>query len=88
MPDCLGRLAVLLIPRARPPVQIRNVGGMFVQQVRLQNVRKEMVVAVPLTAVVERHQEQVLSIKSLEHGFAAVPAGNGIAERATEPVEN
>ena len=63
-------------------MQIRNVFGPLIQQVRLQNVRKELVVAVPLAAVVERDQEQVPSIKSLEHGFAAVPAGNGIAERA------
>ena len=82
MADRLGRLAVLLVPRARPPVQIRNVVGLLVQQVRLQHVREELVVAVPLAAVVERDQEQVPSIKSLEHGFAAVPAGNGIAERA------
>ena len=57
MSDRLGRLAVLLIPRARPPVQIRNVVGLFVEQVRLQHIREELVVAVPLATVVERDQE-------------------------------
>ena len=88
MADRLGRLAVLLVPRARPPVQLRNVVGPLVQQVRLQNVREEVVVAVPLAAVVERDQEQVPSIQRLEHGLAAVPAGNGIAERAAQPVQD
>ena len=57
MSDRLGRLAVLLIPRARPPVQIRNVVGLLVEQVRLQHIREELVVAVPLATVVERDQE-------------------------------
>ena len=57
MSDRLGRLAVLLIPLARPPVQIRNVVGLFVEQVRLQHIREELVVAVPLATVVERDQE-------------------------------
>jgi hypothetical protein len=59
MVDRLGLVAVLLVPDARPLVQLRNVVALLVQQVRLQNVRKQLVLAIPLAAVIERNQKQV-----------------------------
>ena len=86
--DRLGRLAVLLVPRARPPVQVRHLVGLLVQQARLQHVGEEVVVAIPLAAVVERDQEQVAALQRLQHGLAAVLAGDGIAQRAAQPVQD
>jgi hypothetical protein len=43
MADGHGRLAVLLVPRARPPVQVRHLAGLLVEQpVRLmiENLRQ------------------------------------------------
>ena len=86
--DRLGPLAVLLVPRARPPVQVGNVLGLLVQQVRAQHVRKEVVVAIPPAAVVERDHEQVPALQRLQHGLPAVLAGDGIAQRAAQPVQD
>ena len=62
--------------------------GLLVQQARSQHVGKEMVVAIPLAAVVERDQEQVPSIERLQHGLAAVLAGDGIAQWAAQPAQD
>ena len=86
--DRLGRLAVLLVPDARPSVQIGNVVGLLVQQVRLQHVGEEVVVAVPAAAVVEGHQEQVSPLQLGQLGLAAGLPGDGIAQRAAQPVQD
>ena len=86
--DRLGPLAVLLVPVARPPVQLGDVVGLLVQQARPQHVGEEMVIAIPLAAVVERDQEQVPSLQRLQHGLAAVLAGDGIAQWAAQPVQD
>ena len=88
MADRLGRLAIALIPRARSPVQLRHVSGLLVLKTRAQHVCKEMVIAIPAAAVVEWNHEQVASLQRLQHRFAAVLAGDGIAQRAAEPVED
>ena len=69
--DGQGLLAVALVPRARPPVQVRHLPGLLVEQARMQHVSKELVVAVPPAAVVEREQEQVPPVQRLKHGLAA-----------------
>ena len=63
-------------------VQRRDAVGLLVEQARPQHVAEEVVVAVPPTAVVERDQEEVAPLERLEHGLAAVLAGDGIAQRA------
>ena len=45
-------------------------------------------VAIPAAAVVERDQEQVPSIERLQHGLATALAGDGIAQRAAQPVQD
>ena len=86
--DGLGSFAVLLVPLARPPVQLGHLVGSLVQQVRTKHVCEEMVVAIPPATIVERDQEQVRPVQRLEHGLAAVLAGDGIAQRAAQPVED
>ncbi len=72
--DGLGLLAVALEPRAGPPVQVRYLVGLLVEQARLQHVGEQMVVAVPLAAVVQRDDEQVVPVQRLQHGLAVVAA--------------
>ncbi len=71
--DRLGRLAVALVPGARPPVQVGHVAGLLVREVRLQDVGEEVVVAIPLAVVVERDHEQVGPLQRLQHGLARRP---------------
>jgi hypothetical protein len=54
----------------------------------VQNVREEVVVAVPAAAVVERDHEQVGAVQRLEHGLPAVLAGDGVAQGAAQPVQD
>ena len=65
--DRLGALAVLLVPVARPPVQVGHLVGLLVEQAGPQHVGEQVVVAVPLAAVVERDEEQVAAVERLEH---------------------
>jgi hypothetical protein len=44
-----------------------------------------VVIAVPVAPVVERDQEEVRPFERLERGAAAVPAGQGVAQRPGEP---
>ncbi len=47
-----------------------------------------MVVAVPLPPVVERHQEQVGALQGHKRGPTPVPAGDGVAQRSGEPLQD
>jgi hypothetical protein len=53
----------------------------------LQHVSKQMVVAIPPAAVVERDQEQVSPVQRLQHGLAATLPGDGIAQRTAQKLE-
>ena len=88
VPDRRRLLAVALEPGARPPVQFRDLAGLLVQQVRLQHVGEQVVVAVPAAAVVERDHEQVAPVQRLQHGLAAALPGDGVAQRAAQPVQD
>ncbi len=50
---------VPLVPRAGAAVQIGNVFRLLSAQARAQQVGKQVVVAIPLAPVVQRHEEQV-----------------------------
>ena len=55
---------------------------------RLQNVREEAVIAVPLANVVERDDEQISVFERLEHCFAVVPLRHGITQRAVQSFQD
>ena len=67
---------------ARGPVLSRYGGG------RLAASAEQVVVAVPLTATVQRNHEQVASFELLEHPGRPPAADHGVAERSAHPVEN
>ena len=88
MVDRLGLVAILLVPDARPPVQLRDLVGLLVEQVRLQYVRKQAVVAIPLATIIERGEEQVPLFQRSQLGLATDLTGDGIAQRAVQPLQD
>ena len=86
--DRLGRVAVPLVPVARPPVQLADPLGLLVEQPGPEHVGEEVVVAVPVPAIVERDEEEVRPIEPLEHRLPAAAAGDGVAQRPGEPIED
>src|SRR5664279_4033640 len=55
---------------------------------RTQHVGKELVVAIPAAAIVERDQEQVPAFQSLERGLATVLPDNRVAQWAAQPAQD
>ncbi len=88
VPDRLRRLAVCLPPGAGAAVQLGHVVGMLVEQAGPEQVGEQVVVAVPAPPVVERDEEQVGALERLEHRRPARAAGDRVAQRAGEPVED
>jgi hypothetical protein len=69
-------------------VELRHLVKAFVQQVRAEDVREEVVIAVPLASVVEGDDEDVAALEGFQHRFAAGLAGDGIAKGAVHPLED
>jgi hypothetical protein len=86
--DRLSALPVLLIPLARPVMQIWDLVAVLLFEVGAQDIGEEAVVAVPLASVVERDYEQVGSIELLQNGLAGTVGGDGVAELPTELLED
>ncbi|HYH26346.1 MAG TPA: hypothetical protein VD834_13445 [Blastococcus sp.] len=66
-------------------MQLRDVIGPLVQQVRVRHVGAQVVTAVPATTVVERNDERVVPLEGLQHSSAARAAGDRVAQRTAEP---
>ena len=77
-----------VVPVAGAAVQLGHVAGPLVEQMSLQDVAEQVVVAVPAAVVVERDEEQVLPVQRWQHGPPVGPAGDRVAERAGEPVQD
>ena len=69
-------------------MQDRYLIGLLLHQVRMENIGKEVVIAIPLALVVQRNDKQVASLQGLQQHFAFFLTGDGIAQRAAQPVEN
>ncbi|HVL06028.1 MAG TPA: hypothetical protein VM388_08570 [Acidimicrobiales bacterium] len=86
--DRFRSLAVQLEPVGGPPVERPDVLGSLLRQPRSQHVTEEVVVAVPVPAVVERYEEQVRLLERLQHGLPAVLAGQRVAQCAGQSGED
>src|SRR6188508_2829654 len=90
--DCTANrfraVTVGFVPVARPQVQGRHELWRLVFQVQAKDIAKEMVIAVPLPPVIEGDQEEVGSLQDFEDGLAVALAGDGIAERRSQAVED
>ena len=86
--DRVSRRPLPLMPRARAPMQGRDLIGLLRQQARAEHVGKEVVVAIPPSRVVQRHEKEVAALQRLQPRAAALLAGDGFAEGAVQPVED
>src|SRR5258707_9221137 len=55
---------------------------------RMEHVGKEVVIAIPVALVIQRNDKVVAALQSRQPRGAFLLAGDGIAERTTQPVEN
>jgi len=69
-------------------MQSRYLIGLLLPQVYTENICKKLVVAKPVALIILRGDKQVVSLQSLQQHSAFLLAGDGIAQRATQPVEN
>ncbi len=88
MPDRGGKIVAALVPGARPPVQNRDSFWLALMQMRPQDVGEEMVIAIPLPGVIEGDDEQVAALQEAQPVLCIVAAGDGIAQRSAQPVED
>ena len=88
VPDRRHRLAGRVVPPGRPPVQRHDLLGPLLAQVAAEHVGEQVVVAVPLPAVVQAYDEQVRAVQQLQHRPPVARTGDRIAQGSAEPVQD
>ena len=88
VPDGLGHVAVLLVPRGRGAVQRRDRRRRRAPQLQAQQIGEQVVVAEPGPGGVERGDERVLVLELLEDRLGSGAAGEGVGERAADALED
>jgi len=88
VPHRISEQPVLGEPSAGRGVQLADPVGMPGRQTGTQSVGEEVVVAVPATLVVERDDEQILTLKDLQHRLTVAATGQGVAQAAGQLVEH
>src|SRR5690242_14704369 len=78
--DRIGHCPLLLVPRARPPMQRGYVIGLLREQTRMEHVGKEMVIAVQPALVVQRHDKEVAALQGLQPRLTSLLASHGITQ--------
>ena len=66
MADRIGRRTMLLIPRARAPMQRRDLIGLLRQQMRSEHVGKEVMIAIPVALIIQRHDKEVAALQGIQ----------------------
>ena len=80
--DRIGGRTIVRVPRTRALMQRGYLVGLLRQQMRIEHVGKEVVVAIPVALIVQRHDKEVASLQGLQPRAAFLLAGDGIAQRA------
>jgi hypothetical protein len=62
--------------------------GLLGPQMRGEHFGKEVMITIPVALVIQRNNKEVASLQGLQPRIAFFLAGDGIAERAVQPVEN
>ena len=88
MLECRLGIAVQLVPVRGAPVQDGDELRLALGKLALEQVAEKVVVAVPLTLVVEWHQKQVRPFDLLELARRTLVVEYGVAERAAHSVEH
>src|SRR4051794_542463 len=66
VPDRFSRQTIMLVPLAGPPVQRSYLLRLLRLQMGIKNFTKEVVVAIPVASVIQRHHKEVASLQGLQ----------------------
>jgi hypothetical protein len=88
MPDRRIDQPVLLAPAGHPAVQLVHQVRLKLQDAGAQQVGEQVVQAPPAALLVHGDEEQVGALLLLQHALAIGPAGDGIAERAAQSLQD
>src|ERR671921_769258 len=72
----------------RSPMQSGYLIRLLRPQMRKENFCKEVMVAKPMAFIIQRNDKQVASLQGLQQHATFFLVGDGIAQRAIQPVEN
>jgi hypothetical protein len=81
-------IAVCLPPRRGPSVQRRDELRLAPQQLGLEHLPEQVVIAEPHSTVVERDEQEVGRLHRLQHQRGVVPVQHGVAGDAAHAVED
>src|SRR3979411_1079282 len=76
------------VPGAGGPVWVSESAGVLGLEPSAQRIGEEVVVAVPLSLVIEWGQEQVVALQLLEQLLAVAAAGESVAQAAGELLQD
>ncbi len=88
MIDRRFRESIHFQPRTGSPMEFRDRLRIFQLQVTAQKVGKQVMVAVPVAVIVQRHQEKIGPFQALQHPLGDRGLRDGLAQRRVEAVEN
>ncbi len=80
--------AIFCEPLTCPAMEFRHKITLLYSQSLLEQIRKEMVVAIPASFFVKGDDKQIGLFQRVQHLMAVLLLGNGIAERAAQTLEN
>src|SRR5262249_20777888 len=76
------------VPRAGPTVKLVDFLRSLAEETCPQHIAEEVVIAIPKTVIVERHDKQVRPLQRLERGPAGGASDDSITERRSHVAEN
>jgi hypothetical protein len=80
--------AICLVPPRGAQVQLGNHFRFSPSEFGVQGLPKQIVIAIPLAPSVERHNQQVASLETIEDTGRAIASDDGVAQRTGEPIED
>ena len=80
----------MFVPLTRAPVQDRYLIRLLRHQVHPKNIGKKMVIAIPVSLVIQRNDKEVAALQGFQAraAFLLIVPHDGITQRAIQPVEN
>ena len=69
-------------------MQRRHLLRLRLAQARAQDVGKQVMIAIPLAPVVQRHHEQVGALQTVQRRRAVCLPADGLAQRTAQPLQN
>ncbi|MBK9715005.1 MAG: hypothetical protein IPO81_27505 [Kouleothrix sp.] len=79
---------MLLVPGAGALMQPGTRSGCSARSCALKNFGKQMVIWIPLARAIQRHDKEVAALECFQPCAATLLTGDGIAERASQPLKN